>query len=173
MRELFGVRHVEIDWRDVDLILVRELLELGFVVWGALQLLTGVDFLVVDHGDEDDVHTAVDGAKDLLPLLVVRLVDVMRALVEINCFQFGDVVIEARQDNIGHNFVSDTCLPDVFDSYGARDLFVLEGFSELFVGHPVFLGFAEAILLLQGLIGISLQLRTQECVNLLVFAQQA
>jgi len=45
-------------------------------------------------------------------------------------------------------------LTNVFDGDGAWNLFGLEGLSELFVGHGVFLGFAEAVDFLQCLPGI-------------------
>jgi len=160
MRKLFRIRHVKIDRRYIDLILVRKLLELGFVVWSSLQLFSSIHFLVVDHRNQYDVHAAVDRAEYLLLLLIMRLVDVVRPLVEVDCLQLSNVVVEAGKDNVWHNFVCDACLTNIFDSYGPGNLLILEGFSELFIGHPVFLGFAEAILLLQSLVRISLQLRT-------------
>lgn len=149
---------------------MRKLFEFSFIIWSTLKLLTGIDLLVIDHRNHDDVHATINGAQNLLPLLVVRLVDVMRTLIEINSFELGYVVIETWKNDIGHDLVGEACLPNIFDSYGAWNLFVLEVFGELFVGHSVFLCFAKAVKLLQSLPGVSQQLWAHVSINFMVFA---
>ena len=82
------------------------------------------------------------------------LVDIMGPLVEIDSLKLGDIMVEAGKNNIGHDLVGEACLTNVFDGDGAWNLFGLEGLSELFVGHGVFFGFAEAVEFLQCLPGI-------------------
>lgn len=93
-----------------------ELFELSLVVRRSLKLFARVDLLVVDHRDQHDVHATIDGTQNLLPLVVVWLVNVVRPLVEIDCFKFCNVVVETWKDYVGDDLVRDAGLTNVFDS---------------------------------------------------------
>lgn len=148
MRKLLRVGQIKINRWHINLILMWELFEFCFIVWCSLQLLAGVNFLVVDHWNHDDVHATVDGAEDLFFLFVVGFVDVMWPLIKVNRFKLSNIMIKTWQNNILDNLVSQTCLSNIFDSNRPRNIFTLEGFSKLFVGHCVFLCFAKAVNLL-------------------------
>ena len=115
--ELLDIRVEKVDGGDVNLLLGAVF---WFVVRCSLESFAGIDFLIVDKRNQNDVNAPFNRAEHLLLFLIVWLIDIMRPLVKMNSLELRNIVIETWKHDISNNFIRYSSVSDIFNSYGSR-----------------------------------------------------